>query len=230
MRKAPKTLIIVACSFVLFSLAIAYTPTQRPNVTFWNAPPSIEFDDMEHFGWSLDSVNRLVGWGIMSGDAHDYQNNFRPNFHMTRAEFSGVLVRAFGAYNETASVPRHDNFPERWYYVYVSSLIESGIAQGYSDEYFGAFDTISRQDMALLIQRTMEFAEFDVPIVDETPIIFADADEIRPHAREAVAFLAARGLLRGDRYGRFRPELPAERVEIATIIDRVLTNGTPATQ
>ena len=41
-------------------------------------------------GWALDSVSRVVGAGLMQGDA---AGNLTPNSGATRAEFSAVLVR-----------------------------------------------------------------------------------------------------------------------------------------
>jgi chitinase len=226
MRKAPKVLIIVACSFVLFSFATALSPAM-PAVDFWRDEPIVEFSDMQNFRWAEHSVYKLVEWGIMSGDKHDYQVNFRPSAYMRRAEFAKVLINAFGAYKENAREIRYDNTPEKWHFTYVSSMIEAGIARGYSPEWFGSEDNILRQDIAVIIKNAMDYAEFDIPVMSNPPAPFADSENISADSQEAVEYLASRGIFRGDRHGNFMPHQFAERVEIAVVIERILSAGRP---
>ena len=47
---------------------------------------------------------------------------------------------------------------------------------------------------------------------------FADADDISDYAREAVGFLAAAGIVKGDEQGRFNPKKSASRAECAKMV------------
>ncbi|GHV19167.1 hypothetical protein FACS189425_09500 [Clostridia bacterium] len=209
-------------SAVLFSSATAISPSTSIE-SFWQEDKPKHFTDLQHYEWAANSIATLSKWGIIAGYNDEL---FKPSEYMTRSEFAKIVVSSFGAYDENAEVERYDNPRNEWYYHYVGSVIQTGIASGYSDEFFGAHDNILRQDIAVMVKRAMDFADFDMPVVN-VKIQYADADEIQDYAKDAVEYLSRRGAFKGDEFGKFNPMEKAERAEIAVLFERVLTMGEP---
>ena len=80
-----------------------------------------------------------------------------------------------------------------------------------SDTEFGIGMSITRQDMAVMIDRLMNLAG------TEGAAAFSDGDNIASYAREAVARLSAAGIMNGSD-NMFRPTDRSTRAEAAVVI------------
>lgn len=179
----------------------------------------IEFRDMpkEHFAYA--AAKELSGKGIITG----YPDGcFMPEKTVSRAEFIAMLTRAFGIKNNGFEKTFSDLRPDDWYYESVASAVSSGIVNGISDDEIGAAEEITREDICVLIYRTIKLCSIIHPdeAASET-VIFSDAEEISDYAKESVEYLAKEKVVSGSEDG-FLPGAAATRAECAKIIYNVL--------
>ena len=99
-----------------------------------------------------------------------------------------------------------------WYFPYVSALGKAGIINGISDDYFGASENITREDICVIIARYMNLAE------NGAEGSFTDFNDISDYAVSAVKAMSEKGYINGYEDGTFRPKNPATRAETAKIL------------
>lgn len=159
--------------------------------------------------WAEASIRALIDAGIVKGEP---DGSFRPAQLVTRAEFCVFLARAFNL--SGSGTLNFVDTRNHWARGYIATAVENGVMQGYSSEYFGPDDYISREQMAAAITNT---------IVLSSPgngLDFRDAGDISPWAYSAVAACTAAGIITGDQNGYFHPQDYASKAEAATIIYR----------
>ena len=111
-----------------------------------------------------------------------------------------------------------------WYYSVVAAAAANGIAQGIGGGLFNPDANISRQDMAVIIDRAAKLKGITFG-ADGTAMAFADADQIALYALEAVENMRIAGIINGNGDGTFAPQANATRAESAKMIAAVLTIG-----
>ena len=97
------------------------------------------------------------------------------------------------------------------------SAVKSGIVSGISQDEFGAGRMISREDMAVILYRAMQYKGISFASEDAK---FSDSEEISEYAINAVGSLAEKGIINGVGDDRFSPKTSATRAEAAVIIYR----------
>lgn len=173
----------------------------------------------------LDAVER----GFINGYG---DGTFRPQNHITRAEFTAVLVRALGlptTLHGATDQPfaDHENIPN-WARPYVYAAAEAKLVNGYGDDTFRANERINRTEMAALLVRALDGVaggagadEVDAANDPEKPG-YADAEDIPAWAAEEVAAATRAGLMQGKGQNRFAPNAYTVRAEAAAAIINLL--------
>lgn len=167
------------------------------------------FDDMQNYEWAKAAVEYLGDKNIVSGKE---PGRFCPEDFITRSEFVKIIVNAFNIKEGTANMKFADVDESRWDYNYINAAYSAGIINGYSDEYFGCNDSISRQDIAVIIARVKNF---EGGVLAER---FADDRQIAEYAYDAVYDLRFKGIINGDDNNYFKPTDNATRAETAMIV------------
>ncbi|MBK5486691.1 S-layer homology domain-containing protein [Bacillus sp. TH17] len=107
-----------------------------------------------------------------------------------------------------------------WSFEAIHTLAGWGIINGYGDGKFGFGDDVTREQVAALIYRTIDFSEvFEEGDVLENP--YKDINENSTIFIEEILVLTEVGILKGDGTGNFRPKDTLTRAEMA----QVLTNA-----
>ena len=96
-----------------------------------------------------DSINTLTTYGMLGGYG---DGTFRPNTHMTRAEFCALL----GNMLDLATTPITQSIfpdvsPDSWYAPVVHAMHADGLVSGYEDGLFRPDDTISQQEVVSIL-------------------------------------------------------------------------------
>ena len=157
----------------------------------------------------------MVEMGLVNGYPDGF---FRPDNPITRAEFAKILIKALKIELLATPSPTFSDVPQdHWAFPYVETAAENGIVKGIGEGLFAPERNITRAEIATMIARALGL----VPSV-ESPS-FADADQIPEFAREAVAAVSARDIVRGYPDGTFRPQENATRAEAAVMIFRSLS-------
>ncbi|MGN1059107.1 MAG: S-layer homology domain-containing protein, partial [Clostridia bacterium] len=172
--------------------------------------PSSVFPDVQAERWSHDFIKELKEAGIVEGDG----GNFHPTRTVTREEFVKMLVLSLDI-TPGGTVAFSDAENGAWYEAFIAAAVYNGIVQGVSDETFGIGQEISRHDMAVMVMRAL--AAKDKTIELGAAPIFSDGSKIAPYAKDAVAYLAAAGILGGDGEN-FNPEESLTREQAAKVL------------
>lgn len=181
------------------------------------------FSDLNESAWAAEEITKLYELDIISGDG----GRFYPNRQISRAEFTKLLVLASGIETDSQTAEFTDCSKDDWFYPYIAAAYQAGLVTGREDGSFGARDGISRQDMAVMIQRACAKSGVVLPEAQET--YFTDSDEIAAYARQALLSLAEAGIVNGFEDGSVRPGEGTTRAQAAVITSRllrVLENGT----
>lgn len=184
------------------------------------APPTgdktVEFEDIAHRAWAVDTINKLAAAGVINGKSN---TEFAPDEYCKRADFILTVVNALGLeadYEENFS----DVADSKYYAQAVGVAKALGIATGYEDGTFKPEDTITRQDMMILVAKTIEILGEDLS--DDTAVLdsFADADEISAYAAPYVAKLVNAGVAQGTDAG-IEPKALITRAQMAVLVGSI---------
>jgi len=180
------------------------TPTM-PNV------PSLDskFNDLGGVEWALTAINYLADKGIINGKGNGM---FVPNDHVKRAEFVKMIVEALNLPLSEQNTDFSDVPPAAWYSTYVASAVRAGVVQGNENGQFMPDERISRQDMAVILYRAFQLESGNIQPM------FADSDSISGYAKEAVATLNERGIIKGFEDNTFGPLQLATRAQAAQML------------
>ena len=101
---------------------------------------------------------------------------------------------------------------------------DNGIVLGYGDGKFGPNDNITRQDLAVILMRNMNYREINIPVTEQW-IIFSDEADIAGYAMDAIQTFNKLGIINGignDGEGRaiINPKGNATRAEAAAMLHR----------
>ena len=173
------------------------------------------FSDVSADSWYAEYVTYLAERGIVNGKT---ETTFEPNSQITRAEFIKIIAEVAGAdVTGQTSSKFSDVASGAWYAPYVAWGVENGLINGVSDTQFDPNGNITRQDMATLISRYAEFAEFEIPQTEE-PVTFSDASDIASYAQDAVTQMQRAGIINGRGDNTFAPQDNATRAEACKML------------
>lgn len=177
-------------------------------------PIGSSFKDVSESHWAFEGISKMVEKGVVKGYA---EGTFRPDQIVTREEFVKMLVTYFNitATNDKAMTFSDVNSSD-WYCNYVLAAYSAGIVTGTTKTAFGAGAQISRQDMAVLVQRALIFKNHKLDKKGDTK--FSDENEIAPYAKDAVYQMSDNGILSGVGDAKFAPAGLATRAMTVQIL------------
>lgn len=215
----------------------AVTVFSRSNSTYLvlDAKPQTWKDMQGH--WAASSVQQLADRMILNGTA---KQTFSPSKAITRAEMAALLTRALGLSKATTTRgtdassgdPAGEKYEfsdvasSAWYADDIRTATAAGLLQGDASGTFRPNATITRQEMAVLLNRALQnnhLLSTDAKESAQTHANrFPDLGESATWARQAIVNLDASGLLQGNETGLFKPKQSLTRAESASIMYRLL--------
>lgn len=198
------------------------------NDTLFDAYPYLHIystlSDVPYTSWYYQNINTAYGNGILKGTANSDGVSFsmRPESSITRAEFVTMLARIFlseDELNDYAGMYTFKDIPA-WADKYVGWGTKMAYVGGYSADWFGANDNITRQDMVTILYRIVKDETSNTP---KTSITFTDAAAIADYATTAVSAMQQAGVIGGTKNSdgttySFFPTNNATRAEAATML------------
>ena len=143
---------------------------------------------------------------------------FVPTGDVTRAQFVKMLARLQGAdVSEYRSAGFEDVPADAWYAPYVNWAAANGIVYGISSTEFAPNADISRQDMAVMLDRYAQQSGI-VLGTDNAAVTFTDEADIAAYALPAVQALHRAGVINGMPDGSFRPYDTATREQACAVL------------
>ncbi|AOT70048.1 M20/M25/M40 family metallo-hydrolase [Geosporobacter ferrireducens] len=161
--------------------------------------------------WAEANILKLIGAGAITGYP---DQTFRPNDHITRAEFATVLVKAFKLEQKSGTIFT-DTF-NHWAKDYIATAAAYGIVSGYDADKFRPNDMITREQMAAMIVKAAKLESA------ATVKAFTDSKDISAWAVNAVDTITAQEIINGYPDDSFRPSGKATRAEAVTVIMNAL--------
>ncbi len=201
--------------------SFTYKPTETvtPPATEVEDNDKPEFNDLDDVEWAIEAINYLVEMGVISGYG---DGSFLPNQKVTREEFIKMIVEAFEFLNENAECKFSDVNIDSWSYKYIASAFVNGIISGYADGRFGADDSITREDMAVILNNVLNKLGKATSTPSNGINNFDDKDKVSDYAVEAVGKLNTLGILNGVGNNMLDPSGITTRAQAAKVIYELL--------
>ena len=172
-------------------------------------------DTVNH--WAKADIDFVVSRGLLAGtdDA-----TFTPDGTTTRGMFVVALGRLAGIDPAAYPSSRFNDVATTAYYApYVEWAASKGIVSGTGDKTFSPDATITREQMAAIMQRYADKLGYTLPVAREAEI-FADEGQITSGMKKAVQAIQQAGIMSGKGNNRFGPKDTATRAEAATVLRR----------
>jgi hypothetical protein len=173
------------------------------------------FSDIDSH-WAKEEIELLSSRMILRGDG----KAFNPNNPITRGEFSAIIARALLLPMTETPLPFRDVLDIHWYYDYVSRSFTSGIIKGKGDDSFEPSSNITREEMAVMISRALDY--IGKSTLNERDIPYTDIMSISRWAIDEVRNVYRMGIMTGRNLDTFAPKSLATRAEAAIVIIRML--------
>ena len=177
----------------------------------------VEFLDIDSTHWAWEYINKMYQKGVINGKS---EKLFDPEGLVTREEFVKMLVIAAGYSIENAESGFSDVSKIAWYYPYVSIAKKNGIINGVTEEVFGVGAPIKRQDMFVIIYRTMLKKEGKSEGLNGQ-LPFDDAEEVSEYAKKALETMYRMNILSGSN-NLCNPNKNATRAEATKVLCEAL--------
>lgn len=164
----------------------------------------------------MREMNRI---GVMQGYS---EGEFRPDEKVSRGQFAAFVSRALDLPAGTGSFPDVPSTITLADSIYKAAA--AGIVTGYSNGNFGTDDTITREQMAVMIDRALDYLKIEK---ERGAVEFTDVDQFTSSAfKLAVSYNVHFGIIQGfpntDGTFSFRPKETATRAQAAAFIYRLL--------
>ncbi|MGF9698632.1 S-layer homology domain-containing protein [Paenibacillus sp. MABNR03] len=195
--------------------AIIATPH---NSTFAVLSSNHVFADLKDH-WARSDVERLANKFIVEGVNNE---TFASEKQVTRAEFTALLVRSMGLPEQQTASVFTDITSEQWYAGAVGTAQAAGLINGFSDGLFRPDASITREQMAAVIARALEFAGITSQPNIDTLAGLADQATLSEWASGPVSILKEAGLMEGTPAHMFSPKDMATRAQAASVLNRML--------
>lgn len=168
--------------------------------------PDVVLNDINGH-WAQANIEELVALGAISGYP---DGTFAPENKISRAEFASVLVTAFKLEGSQAKL--FADTQNHWAKGVIAIAYANGIIGGYSDDQFGPDDTITREQMAVMVVKAAKLT------TGTGNTSFTDNASISAWAAQSVAIAFNNQLMNGYPDLSFLPTQGASRAEAVTVI------------
>lgn len=180
-----------------------------------NIDSSDKFTDIKKDKWYTEAVSYAVTYGIFGGVT---DTTFEPDTNMTRAMFVRTLANIQGVKLDDYKTTEFDDVElNRWYTGAVSWAAKNGIVLGVTDIEFKPYDTVTRQQMCVMLVRYCDYLGITL---EETvdAVTFKDETKIQAYAKDAVYICQRAGIIKGVTADTFEPRSGATRAQVANMM------------
>lgn len=186
------------------TVKVTYRPIEIP----WRNP----FTDVSENDWYYEAVRYVHEQGLMNGYS---DGRFGPNDMLSRAQLAQILFNKEGRPGVNYLMDFSDVAGEAWYTEAIRWATAMGIVSGYGGGRFGPNDSITREQLAVMLWRYS-----GSPAATNKELHFADADKISGYALEAMRWAVENGIISGYGNGQVGPGGQATRAQVAQMLMR----------
>lgn len=176
------------------------------------------FDDVKTH-WAKADIEILASRGVVSGIDG---NRFGPELSVTRAEFAVLLVKALNL-REEEPISFTDVPTESWFHAEVAKAVKAGIISGYGNGKFKPNLKITREEMAVMINKACQSAGKGLAAGNENVLTnYTDKVQVSAWAKGSLADVINAGIIQGRSETTLAPNAAATRAEASVIIRRLI--------
>ena len=170
--------------------------------------------------WAKSAAEYLATRGVLQGTD---ETHFTPGMLTSRAMVATLLWRMAGQPTPRIKIA---DFPDveadSWYLEAVRWCAERGIVTGYDNGSFGPHDPVTRQQLAVMLERYAQAKGVGALGYEGAAILaYPDVDAVADWAKTSMAWAVEVGLLQGKGDGTLAPNAFAPRGETAVILQRL---------
>ncbi|MGI2297323.1 S-layer homology domain-containing protein [Paenibacillus sp. GXUN7292] len=173
----------------------------------------IVFKDLASGHWAFPSIQYLVKKGLLNGYP---DGSFKPDLAMKRSEVTAMLVRMLGLHLAEGST-FDDVSDSHWAKPYIEAAFSNGLVQGNGDGKFAPDQSITREQMVVLIVRALGLTG------EGTALTFTDSNKTASWATASLRLAVEHGIIEGYPDGSFRPDAVLTRAAASAMMEKVLS-------
>lgn len=165
----------------------------------------------------IEAIKNLAARGVLQGMGN---NMFKPNETVTRAMIVEVFMRISRDKSINPNVNAKDIKMDDWYYNSVKWALTHGIVTGYEDGTFRPMQKITRQELAVMLDRLVKVYNINMP-----SIVAVDSSQysyLPAWSHDAVMSVVSKGLLEVEKEGQNAYNKEVSRADFAYAIDRIV--------
>ena len=179
------------------------------------------FKDIDADEWCHSYTDFVTGKGLMTGVEEDM---FVPDGKVTRGMILTVLYRLDG---ETEVINRSIPFKDLDLSAYYANAViwaqQNGIIKGIGNGKVMADDSVTREQLAAILQRYYNFKGEDIENRENATIFgYSDFSKISEYAISSLQWAVSRGVLEGKSKNTLNPRDCVTRAELAAILTRIV--------
>ena len=163
------------------------------------------------------AIRSLVSRGILAGMGND---KFQGELPITRAMVSAVLMRISVDKNINTQTKFTDVKAGDWFKEAVMWAAGNGLFVGYPDGSFKPNKLVSRQELALILQKFL--ALHGIKMDEVKTWTYNDLDKIPAWSKDAVVAMAKIALVNGQTDTMYNPESEFTREELAVMLYNII--------
>ncbi|MFR7835805.1 MAG: S-layer homology domain-containing protein, partial [Ezakiella sp.] len=163
------------------------------------------------------SIMNMVARGILKGMDN---GKFEGELPITRAMVATVLKRL----SKDQRINNVSNFTDvkdtDWFAEAVKWAQSQGLIKGYEDGTFKANNLVTRQELAVIIERFLKIHGITMEEIKE--LSYKDLDTLPAWSRDAIIAMAKIGLVEGQTEEMYNPASEFTREELAVMLEKII--------
>ena len=177
------------------------------------------FTDVRSSDWYASAVTFASSHELFSGMGNGI---FAPGAQMTRGMLVTVLWRLEDKPAAASALSFSDVASGDYFYTAVQWAAANGIVKGYTDGSFQPNKSITREEMAALLNRYMDYLGRDTSVRGDLSR-FSDGDKVSAWAADNLSWANGAGVITGRPDGTVDPQGTATRAEVAAMLQRIVS-------
>ena len=195
-------------------------PIQTPPAQAFSAPPqqATAFSDVPTTYWAAPYIAELTQRGVLEGFPG---GTFQPDKPVTRAEFAGIVSKAFDQAKTRPALPFQDVASTYWASGAIGTAVQTGFMNGYPGGVFRPNQPIPLSQLQVALVTGLNLP----PLANSEQIVgkYADAQEVPKWAVDKVATAINAGLVTNyPDSNNLTPNRGATRADAAALVYEAL--------
>ena len=180
--------------------------------------PETRFEDVPEGHWADEGIHNMAALKAVNGVGN---NQFGMNSGMTRGDLATILHRLSNKPAGT-EISFQDVDNDKYYAEGVAWAAKTGVVTGFSKDTYKPEQTITREQMALMLMRYAKLLGMDTAVSAAVLDPYSDSNSAHNWAIGAVAWCVQSGILQGTGNGKLAPTANVTRAQVAVMLDRFL--------